>query len=233
MTDTILFIKETQTCHYVMVIHTPRLCGEPGFKTRLEQRDEAFIRCREVVDDESALTAVDKSLPDSPYPSQVRTRNPILGAPPTLPTGSVDGAGTDGQKAPLTSAEQLVMQAIGALLGGGGRGTNPGAAGTDGSSIRVTPGKDGEVIIEFDEPAEGEDPLLGIENVLENLLTESAGNLQRLQDILHAAGHDVDGARQPQQQKEGGGNANSDTDGAETRKQKKDEDARTVQHVEL
>ena len=54
MTDTILFIKETQTCHYVMVIHTPRLCGEPGFKTRLEQRDEAFIRCREVVDDESA-----------------------------------------------------------------------------------------------------------------------------------------------------------------------------------
>ena len=71
------------------------------------------------------------------------------------------------------------------------------------------------------------------ENVLENLLTESAGNLQRLQDILHAAGHDVDGARQPQQQKEGGGNANSDTDGAETRKQKKDEDARTVQHVEL
>ena len=89
------------------------------------------------------------------------------------------------------------------------------------------------MIIEFDEPAEGEDPLLGIENVLENLLTESAGNLQRLQDILHAAGHDVDGARQPQQQKEGGGNANSDTDGAETRKQKKDEDARTVQHVEL
>ena len=33
MTDTILFVKETQTCHYVLHIATPRLCGEPGFRS--------------------------------------------------------------------------------------------------------------------------------------------------------------------------------------------------------
>jgi len=53
MTDTILFVKETRTCEYVLVIHTPRLCGEPGFKSRLEQMPEAAIRCREVLNPES------------------------------------------------------------------------------------------------------------------------------------------------------------------------------------
>ncbi|TFY76745.1 hypothetical protein EWM64_g7273 [Hericium alpestre] len=48
MTDTILLVKESKTCHYILVINTPRLCGEPGFKSRLDQREEALIRCREV-----------------------------------------------------------------------------------------------------------------------------------------------------------------------------------------
>jgi protein OS-9 len=38
-----------------MVIHTPRLCGVPGFRTRLEQREEAPIRCREVLVDPEAV----------------------------------------------------------------------------------------------------------------------------------------------------------------------------------
>ena len=49
MTDTILFVKETQTCHYVLHIATPRLCGEPGFKSRIDAEEEHTIRCREIV----------------------------------------------------------------------------------------------------------------------------------------------------------------------------------------
>lgn len=77
MTDTILFVKETRTCEYVLVIHTPRLCGEPGFKSRLEQVPEATIRCREIVD---SLDDVDPTLPDAPHAVQPRSRKPL----PTL-----------------------------------------------------------------------------------------------------------------------------------------------------
>ncbi|KLO12613.1 hypothetical protein SCHPADRAFT_853699 [Schizopora paradoxa] len=82
MTDTILFVKETKTCHYVMVIHTPRLCGEPGFKTRLEQREEAFIRCREIVDSPDALAAVKGRMPESAYPMKRRERTGVIPPPP-------------------------------------------------------------------------------------------------------------------------------------------------------
>lgn len=49
MTDNILFIKETSTCHYILVIQTPRLCGDPVFRSRLESREESTIRCREII----------------------------------------------------------------------------------------------------------------------------------------------------------------------------------------
>lgn len=248
MTDTILFVKETKTCHYVMVIHTPRLCGERGFKTRLEQRDEAFIRCREVLSDEAALAAVDKSLPETPYPTQRRTRNPILGAPPTLPTISAaeETAEADGRKSAVSPlAERAILQAIEALLvaGGASGGSTKGgsqqqqqqhhqAEGTgESSGVHVTPGKDGEVIIEFFDAADGEN-VGRLEEIIDSFLAESSGNYQRLQDILRSAGHVIDGANQ--QQSQGGERGQVDEDGAETRKQKKDEDARKLQrHEEL
>ncbi|KAF8522194.1 hypothetical protein BU17DRAFT_87289 [Hysterangium stoloniferum] len=72
MTDTVLFVKETRTCEYVLVIHTPRLCGEPGFKSRLEQMPEAAIRCREVLNPEltprSELPAPRKKIRPPPPP---------------------------------------------------------------------------------------------------------------------------------------------------------------------
>jgi protein OS-9 len=60
--DSIMFVKETSTCKYVLVVHTPRLCGEPGFKSRIDQTADAPIRCREIVDkinpkDERSLTS--------------------------------------------------------------------------------------------------------------------------------------------------------------------------------
>ncbi|CDO71240.1 hypothetical protein BN946_scf184863.g36 [Trametes cinnabarina] len=77
MTDTILFVKETQTCHYVVHIATPRLCGEPGFRSRVDSAEEHPIRCREVLDAD-AFQSADRSLPEAsqPFRSQKTDRQP-------------------------------------------------------------------------------------------------------------------------------------------------------------
>jgi protein OS-9 len=80
MADTILFVKEAKTCSYVMVIHTPRLCGEPGFKSRRDATEEALIRCREIVDTVNPNTE-QASLPEAEHPFKLPTRKPILPAP--------------------------------------------------------------------------------------------------------------------------------------------------------
>jgi len=49
VTDTIVFVKETRTCEYTLVIHTPRLCSEPGFRRVLDDLPAQPIRCREVL----------------------------------------------------------------------------------------------------------------------------------------------------------------------------------------
>jgi protein OS-9 len=61
VTDTILFIKETATCHYVLVIQTPRLCGDPAFRSRRDSQEQSTIRCREIV--QSVEDLKDDSLP--------------------------------------------------------------------------------------------------------------------------------------------------------------------------
>ncbi|KIJ16810.1 hypothetical protein PAXINDRAFT_98609 [Paxillus involutus ATCC 200175] len=50
MTDSILLVRETKPCSYVLVVQTPRLCGQPGFNLTPENRDESLIRCREIID---------------------------------------------------------------------------------------------------------------------------------------------------------------------------------------
>lgn len=59
VTDTILFIKETATCHYVLVIQTPRLCGDPAFRSRRDSQEQSTIRCREVVQSTEELNGND------------------------------------------------------------------------------------------------------------------------------------------------------------------------------
>jgi protein OS-9 len=49
VTDTILFIKETTTCHYILVIQTPRLCADPAFRSRRDSQEQSTIRCREII----------------------------------------------------------------------------------------------------------------------------------------------------------------------------------------
>jgi len=97
-TDTIILVREAKTCSYVLVVHTPRLCGEPGFKSRLESRDESYIRCREIVESidpslnaENPLAGADRPL------NKMSTRQPLLtvpSRPPTNPPAGDAGSGT-------------------------------------------------------------------------------------------------------------------------------------------
>jgi protein OS-9 len=79
MTDHILFVKETRTCSYVLVLHTPRLCGEPGFKSRRDATGEAEIRCREVVD--TLPEGAQLNLPTADHPVKFPLRKTVLPAP--------------------------------------------------------------------------------------------------------------------------------------------------------
>lgn len=49
-TDSIQFLKETSVCQYLMVIHTPRLCSEPGFQSLREKQPAVPIHCREILE---------------------------------------------------------------------------------------------------------------------------------------------------------------------------------------
>jgi len=51
-TDSIYLIKETSTCNYVMIIHSPHLCGLPGFRADHSDVEMAKVRCREVISDD-------------------------------------------------------------------------------------------------------------------------------------------------------------------------------------
>ena len=88
MTDHILFVKETKTCSYILVIHTPRLCVEPGFKSRRDAEKQAQIRCREIVDKKPEDQA---QLPPAEHPVDVPMRKTVLPAP-KLKEKTTDGS---------------------------------------------------------------------------------------------------------------------------------------------
>lgn len=89
MSDMILFVKETKTCHYTLVIHTPRLCGLPGFRSAAaRQHEQANIRCREVV---ATLADANKALPEADYPIKIPQRQkPVLPPPPPAAAKAAD-----------------------------------------------------------------------------------------------------------------------------------------------
>lgn len=89
MTDHILFVKETKICSYVLVIHTPRLCGEPGFKSRPAAEEQAQIRCREIVDKKPEDQA---KLPTVDHPTKVPMRKTVLPAPKSKMEKAADGS---------------------------------------------------------------------------------------------------------------------------------------------
>ncbi|KAF8969992.1 hypothetical protein BDZ97DRAFT_1915088 [Flammula alnicola] len=100
MTDHVLFVKETKTCSYVLVVHTPRLCGEPGFKSRRDAGGEAEIRCREIVDTQPQGQI---NLPKADHPVKFPLRKTVL---PAAQAAAKGDKGT-GSGEPLTAKEKM------------------------------------------------------------------------------------------------------------------------------
>ncbi|KAJ7098009.1 hypothetical protein B0H15DRAFT_1009151 [Mycena belliarum] len=82
-TDTIAFVKEAKTCAYVLVVHTPRLCGEPGFMSSKEAGEQASISCRQIVAGELPDRSDAAFLPDADHPLRKSRKKPVL--PPPAP----------------------------------------------------------------------------------------------------------------------------------------------------
>ncbi|PPQ70956.1 hypothetical protein CVT24_009956 [Panaeolus cyanescens] len=80
-------IQETKTCSYVLVVHTPRLCGEPGFKSRRDIVEDSQIRCREVVE---TLPQAPLNLPTTDHPMKMPLRKPVLPASKATTKGEKD-----------------------------------------------------------------------------------------------------------------------------------------------
>lgn len=131
MTDHILFVKETKTCSYVLVIHTPRLCGEPGFKSRRDAVGEAEIRCREVVD---TIPEGHINLPTADHPVKIPLRKTVLPAPAPIVKGSAEDE-LNGQE---KSFNDLLRKTLAAIVA------------SDGASLM----EDGELVIELDDELE-------------------------------------------------------------------------------
>ena len=198
MTDSIMFVKETRTCHYVLVVNTPRLCAEPGFKSRVDHREEALIRCRHVVD-ATTLANADSSLPEAEHP--FHQWRPPVGPPPPLdaaetPSGAAVETDGDDTSQKVTAAKDgaadhnnLLRRALEAILqkaasntdgNGNGAGTTP--------RVVVEEVGDGEMVIELIneiEMDEGED---GQRRAVEDISRMMFSKV--FEDGLRAAGFD-------------------------------------------
>jgi protein OS-9 len=201
MTDSIMFVKETKTCHYILVINTPRLCGEPGFKSRIDQRDAALIRCRQVVD-ATTLANADSSLPEADHPLSQR-RPPVANHPPLDAAEALSGAGveTDGGDASQTATEpgakdnmgaydhnDMLRRALEAILQKTG---NP--QGNDASTtprVVVEDIGDGEMVIEFISEIETNDEGGGDAQQRVDDISKMMDS-KMFEDALRAAGFDV------------------------------------------
>ncbi|KAI0748246.1 glucosidase II beta subunit-like protein-domain-containing protein [Daedaleopsis nitida] len=194
MTDTILFVKETQTCHYVLHIATPRLCGEPGFKSRVDAEEEHYIRCREVVGPED-FERVDRSIPAASQPIKraARPQKNVIAPPPT-PEHPSDNSHEDGS-IKKAAAESLVhsdvfRKALERLLAR--RGEDGAAAGDSHVFVERLPDGEGEYLVELidlDDFPEGEEGFAEGEDGYDMYVDD--GFEDRLASILRAAGHQL------------------------------------------
>lgn len=199
----VLFVKETRTCNYIMVIHTPRLCGVPGFHTRLEQRTEAPVRCREVLssleDIEAVTTEVEAATTGNDAVTQARiltpfprSRRPRLATLDTPPAVQHQEPSTSSSSSPHKAADGLESSAFAALLQ---------------DALRMVLGE--QLVDQFDiEIVDGAELLMAGEAGKEdgdgstpgtaNSQKEKDGlDTARLVEALRAAGIDVQGVRGP------------------------------------
>jgi protein OS-9 len=184
-TDSIILVREAKTCSYVLVVHTPRLCGEPGFRSRLESRDESYIRCREIVESIEPSTDVETPLTeaDRPLNNKMSQRQPFLAVPSRPPTDPP--AGDSGKGKGQGDYNERLRKMLEAVLGNKVNG--------DFQPViveQINIGGDGEEDIVLQLQL---DDLPLDEHAEEH--TGRAGTHQALVDALRAAGIDVKGEK--------------------------------------
>lgn len=179
-----------------MVINTPRLCGEPGFRTRLEQREEASIRCREVLNTPEAVAeATRPEMGESSHPlprrSSHRKQHQIERAPHTHEADEAHTTGDENKADNERNRQELMRKAIRNLFGDAAA---PGGENTDTNTFMVQ-GEDGDVLVDIqfvdlDNP-EGEVAGGSLLEQLDKAISEATRTTERLEEILRAAGMDV------------------------------------------
>ncbi|KAH7889304.1 hypothetical protein F5I97DRAFT_1947704 [Phlebopus sp. FC_14] len=127
MTDSILFVREAKTCSYILVVQTPRLCGEPGFKSRHENHDESLVRCREIINPAAAAlqppsesTHLEQrkaeefsaDLSESDYPLYLLGRQSRFPIPSPAPQQSSLGDGTADKDDPWDAVWKRTLEAL-------------------------------------------------------------------------------------------------------------------------
>ncbi|KAJ6630701.1 hypothetical protein B0H10DRAFT_1982444, partial [Mycena sp. CBHHK59/15] len=169
-TDTIVFVKEARTCSYVLIIHTPRLCGEPGFMSSKDAREQASISCREIV-----TTVPSESgafLPEADYPLKVPRRKVVL--PPLIKDNAGSGGAADkGKGKQYNDVLRKAFETIKELHWHAG-------------DVEMTDDDNGNIVIQFlDElPVDGEADQAALDAAAEQ-------GADRIVNVLREAGIDI------------------------------------------
>ncbi|KAL0569893.1 Protein OS-9 [Marasmius crinis-equi] len=165
MSDSILFVKESKTCSYVLVVNTPRLCGEPGFRSHHDVDEQAHIRCREIINSPNQQREV-YSVSEADHPQKIAQAKPVLPSPKSGDKSRPGAAGDD-----------LIRKALQAIKGQG-----------DGTEMVIGEvADDGSFIIEIpdDEGAGGD--------VVDEEMIQR--DMQKIANVLRKAGLDVKGQK--------------------------------------
>lgn len=184
MADSILLVREAKTCSYVLIVQTPRLCGEPGFKSRMEMPEQTFIRCRQIInpslDSTSQTTHLEQRKPDGqriPQDSDLplHLNRETRFAIPTPAAKSSLGPGAGQSEDPF---DGILKRTIEALL------NNPELQSLSGENPQVVfgRGQNGEIVIEILEEIPFDD--LGESDLQER----NMDNYAHIAEILRKAG---------------------------------------------
>lgn len=188
-TDTIVFVKEAKTCSYVLIVHTPRLCGEPGFMSSKDAGEQAAISCREIVAGEAPDRSDAAFLPDADYPLKMPRRKPVL---PLAPPKLKDASAATGQYSPgLRKALDTIREQWGS------------------GEIQLLDDGDGNLVIQFLEQVDGDEDQDAIE----------AAAMDRIAQALREVGMDIKMPGKSQEKKKKGDEKHDENDAADRRRE--------------
>ncbi|KAF7338364.1 PRKCSH domain-containing protein [Mycena venus] len=193
-----------------LVVHTPRLCGEPGFTTK-DAGEQASISCREVIAGKLPDRSDAVFLPDADHPLQKPRRKPKLPLPP--PPGKDSTKKDDGMGGKFSGGLRKALDMIKELqLGASG-------------DIEMLEDGDGNIIIQYLE----EVPVDGEGNVFDQEAAEAAAH-DRIAAILREANLNIkgsassaDGKSSKNKKKKSNGDEKQDANDAADRRREVDE----------